>query len=94
MQIVIDIPEENYNNLKRKDKFDDMFLNYYEKLIVHSTPLPKGHGDLVDVDVLKEAEQTYSCDYEPDGFSHVVEIKDINDAPVIIKADKESEVDE
>lgn len=39
MQIVIDIPEENYQNLKAKDKFNDMWLNYYEKLIVNGTPV-------------------------------------------------------
>jgi hypothetical protein len=50
MQIVIGISEKDYNRLKRKDDFDDMFLNYYEKAIVHGTPLPKGHGRLIDAD--------------------------------------------
>lgn len=47
MKIVINMSEEDYKNLKRKDKFDDMCLNYYEKLIVHGTPLPKNHGRLI-----------------------------------------------
>lgn len=54
MKIVIDIPEEDYQKLKAKDKFYDMYLNYYEKLIVNGTPLPKGHGRLIDENKLKE----------------------------------------
>ena len=48
MQIAINISDEDYDWLKKKDKFNDMYLNYYEKLIVHGTLLPKGHGDLID----------------------------------------------
>lgn len=63
MQVVIDIPEENYQNLKAKDKFDDMFLNYYEKLIVRGTPLPKGHGRLGDLDAaLKCVKECEDCE--------------------------------
>ena len=62
MQIVIDIPEEDYQNLKAKDKFDDMYLNYYEKLIVNGTPLPKGHGDLKDMDDIYEALEGWNDD--------------------------------
>lgn len=51
--------------------------------------LPEGHGRLIDADELKESEQLWSCDYEPDGYSHVVEIQDIDTAPTIIEADKE-----
>lgn len=54
MEIVINIPKEDYQNLKGKDKFDDMYLGYYEKLIVHGTPLPGHHGRLIDADALTE----------------------------------------
>jgi len=47
MHIVIDISEEDYKNLKKRYEFDDIFLNYYEKLIVHGTPLPKNHDRLI-----------------------------------------------
>ena len=40
MKVMIDIPKEDYQNLKAKDEFNDMFLNYYEKLIIHGTPIP------------------------------------------------------
>lgn len=44
MQVVIDISEKDYQTLKKKEEFDAMYLNYYEKLIVYGTPLPKGHN--------------------------------------------------
>ena len=47
MQIVIDIPEEYYNLLKG---FDDEKCSMDMLLIKHGTPLPKGHGRLIDAD--------------------------------------------
>ena len=49
MQIVINIPEEYYNAIKRiPDKIStaDMLL------IKYGTPLPNGHGRLIDADEL------------------------------------------
>lgn len=40
---------------------------------------------LIDANKLRECEQTWSCDYEPDGYSHVVEIKDIDNAKTILE---------
>lgn len=50
MRIVIDTPEEYYNLLK---SFDDEKCSMDMLLIKHGTPLPKGHGRLIDGDVLK-----------------------------------------
>ena len=55
MQVVINISDKDYQNLKAKDKFDDMYLNYYERLIVNGIPLPQNHGDLKDMDDIYEA---------------------------------------
>lgn len=55
MQIVIDIPEEvkqTFDNAKN----EDLYGNYYDynsligKAIRNGTPLPKGHGRLIDAD--------------------------------------------
>ena len=62
-----------------------------ELVIKNSTPLPKGHGRLIDVNDLKEYEPKWDCDYEPDGYSHVIEMEDINNVPTVIEADTESE---
>lgn len=83
MQIVIEMSEEDYKGLQRKDKFDDMCLGYCEKLIVHGTPLPKGHGRLIDADALGEKLNRYT--EAPYQYALAV----FNEAPTIIKADKE-----
>ena len=85
MQIVIDIPEKSYTDIRRiasvqmKRRFPTL-----EQIVANGTPLPK-HGRLIDADALKECEQKWSCDYESDGYSHVVEIRDIDNAPTIIE---------
>lgn len=47
MQIVIDINEEEYNNIKRTNSH---YLIRYERMIKNGVPLPKGHGRLIDAD--------------------------------------------
>lgn len=49
MQIVIDIPEEKYNEYKRIGDSRDILFEAIRK----GTPLPKGHGDLKDMGNLK-----------------------------------------
>ena len=86
MQIVIDISEKDYQTLKKKDKFDAMYLDYYEKLIVYGIPLPKGHGRLVDADEIDNNiyDLTRSMDLNYGQISEVVDT-----APTIIEADRE-----
>ena len=48
MKIVIDIPDEAYELLKSKQVLD----NIAESIIANGTPLPKGHGELIDKDVV------------------------------------------
>lgn len=85
MQVVVNISEKDYQTLKKKDKYDAMYLNYYEKLIVYGTPLPKGHGRLIDVSELLTV-----TDFRKDG-SEVTYVlyDDIENAHTIIEADKE-----
>lgn len=49
MKVVIDIPEEYYNLLK---SFDNKKCSMDMLLIRQGTPLPKGHGRLIDADEL------------------------------------------
>ena len=76
MKVLVEIDEIDFENLKRKDKIDRKFLTYYEKLIANGTPLPKGHGRLIDTDVLVDGRED---DYE---FCEAV-----NATPTIIEAD-------
>lgn len=82
MQIVIDISEEDYKILKKRYEFDNLFLNYYGKLIMHGTLLPKGHGRLIDAD---EIIDTLGCSDRDMYVKACIE----EDAPTIIEADKE-----
>lgn len=86
MQIVIDLPEEIYerfgieyrNELAISRPTVDVILN----AIMSGTPLPKGHGRLID-----ESDLIPDSDYE-DGMFYAVSIGAINGAPTIIEADK------
>ena len=85
MQIVIDISDKDYQNLKAKDKFDDMYLNYYEKLIVNGIPLPQNHGDLKDMDDIYEALEGWN-----DDTSWIIDAIDFQ-TETIVKADEGEE---
>ena len=88
MQIVIDIPEFMYNDLKDKEQFINLCGNRYKIAILNGTPLPKGHGRLIDIGDIEWAkyhvEKNY-MDYE------CIDWDDINNAPTIIEADEEDE---
>ena len=85
MKIVIDITEFEWAYLNKRVKNGEQ-LNYIERLIVNGTPLPKRHGDLIDVkDVLKKINLNYNNHQMIDVHS----IKDIiSTTQPIIEADK------
>lgn len=106
MKLVIDIPEKLFNIAK------DGMLNEIQSMFIcgsvsQGTPLPKGHGDLKDVNLLsaiftEQYPKNYMNDPELSGaaahFSlrHVLQILNSEScAPTIIESDKaESEVEE
>jgi len=70
-----------------------MLLVTLLKAIRNGTPLPKGHGDLIDRnELLKHYDSTTYHNGIEERKIHFVQIGYVNDAPTIIKADKESEV--
>jgi hypothetical protein len=83
MQIVIDIPEEEYNIIKNSNAP----MSWVEHLIANGIPLPKGHGKLGDLGALS--------DYFWDNRSKLYTHKDLqiilDNAEAIIPADTESE---
>ena len=78
VELVIKIDEEEWKFLKESDgcRWSRAILEG----VINGTPLPKGHGRLIDADVLADG---FEDNYE---FCEVV-----NATPTIIKADKESE---
>lgn len=96
MQIVIDIPKRIIEHIK-----DGIFeASLYDRLtlvvaVMNGTPLPKGHGDLVDRDAVNK--RFYDIWNELECYSNQPTYKELLDkwgvcmdtAPAIIEADEE-----
>lgn len=97
MQIVIDISKEAYDFIKRTGYHTQ---SLYEA-IKNGTPLPKGHGDLIDVN-RKITVSTYDEQYEEWGEETLTVLEALNKwsdegvtvKDIIIPADIESEDNE
>ena len=75
MQIVIDIEDSVYHQIKQHGEVSE-----FHKLILNGTPLPKGHGDLVDYKEMKNNAKEYGA-YTEVTLSHIK-------PKIIIEADK------
>ena len=81
MQIIIDIPEDVYKRTVSHREFKDLNDCVTTiKALENGTPLPKGHGRLIDADVLIDSLGISDRDIYCEDV--------IEDAPTIIKADK------
>lgn len=102
IELVIKIPEEKYNYIKKQvaEGIDNPLKVY----IANGTPLPKEHGRLIDVDEIehyvlpseKQDRKTWFVHSEEyrnavPHFNHAMRLLRDN-APTIIEADTESEV--
>ena len=83
MQIVIDIPEILYTKIQN-GKADKRTL---ETVILHGTPLPKGHGRLIDADILDEVKEMVTTD--TGDYKYAVLMDNIRLIPTIIEAESE-----
>lgn len=91
MKVVIDVREDFFQQLC--DEVENasnagVQIGVLEYVISNGTPLPKGHGDLVDrdkvIDLLNEEEYNY--------YTELDKVCDtVYEAPTIIEADKEGE---
>ena len=95
MQIVIDIPEEKYQgivNMAEEILDASTFCSprYLYKAVLNGTPLPKGHGRLIDADAINIHDISPIYEMEVYGVTQ----DDIEYEPTIIEADKESELNE
>lgn len=83
MKLVIDIPKDVYEDTVEHGMIDLGRYTYTISCAIRNgTPLPKGHGRLID-----ESDLMPDSDYE-DGIFYAVSIGAINGAPTIIEADK------
>ena len=87
MQIVIDIPEKIYTHLRDGGSIGASLM--IENAIKRGTPLPKGHGDLIDRRELKKDVYT-TTEWNGDVHRIIYEASvDDDDAPTIIEAESE-----
>ena len=88
MKILIEMAEEKYEWLKKNNQNADP--NSIVGAVTNGTPLPKGHGDLID---RKELGITPidSTDLPAVGCLMVYLAEDVEGAPIIIEADKVEE---
>ena len=65
MQIVIDIPEERFKDIQRiaSVQIDSNHFKTSEQIIANGTPLPKGHGRLIDADSMKTMKNIQSANF-------------------------------
>ena len=90
MQIVIDIPEEEYEDIIYSE---DCGLHRLTRAIANGTPLPEGHGRLIDADVLDRDLENAQVNLGDalseafdDGLAWASEV--VSKSPTIIEADK------
>lgn len=88
MQIVIDIDEHDYNRIKEiPDTFDCLMARLY-KAVGTGTPLPKGHGRLIEVTPKLERELfTYQRYTGINEAPYEFAISELDNAPTIIEKD-------
>ena len=100
MKILIDIDEEYYEIIKHDVKVNHNDFKPYE-IIANGTPLPKGHGRLIDADELLKAMDTWDkfgyietgCFVREPGndyasYVHYEDmVKAVSGTPTIIEAD-------
>lgn len=86
MQIVIDIPEKIYIHLHDGGSIGASLM--IENAIKSGTPLPKGHGRLIDADEIKFENREFDTYGD---YSRAFDAIDY--AETIIEADKEGEDD-
>ena len=97
MQVVIDILENTYKQIQalaRNGYFDHDMCGNSMRRIAKGTPLPKGHGRLIDADALEKK----MCDREEElgddralWESSAVSVALNMFAPTIIEADRSEE---
>lgn len=86
MQIVIDIPEEEYMLIKQKMELNvGGVTSEAEQIIANGILLPKGHGKLKDIDkIISDGRSKGFCEW----------YDEMKYAPTIIEADKENKKNE
>ena len=88
MKIIIDIPEEVFDEIYNKNYYSLKGKEALRVAVRNGTPLPNGHGRLIDGDrLLEHHDSTEYFNGMENRKIHFVQIGYIHDAPTIIEAD-------
>lgn len=91
VELVIKIPEDVFKRTVFYREFRsvrDCILTI--KALEKATPLPKGHGDLIDVkDLLEQIELEDTDENREENVGQIITLEDIDRITPIIEADKE-----
>lgn len=98
MQILIDIPEVYFEALKKTDEIvsgqrsGKTLMSVIYNAVANGTPLPKGHGKIIDYGYVVDAIDDW-VNAEEYRYTNATDYlrKRVANTPTIIEADKESE---
>lgn len=97
MKIVIDVPKEQYEYLAKIANAGEEPLGYWERVVMRGTPLPKGHGRLIDADATIEIQSgthfeviVGKAKIEKRSIDELIKASN-SEVPTIIPADGEEE---
>lgn len=87
IQLVINIPKDEYNIIKKSNAP----MTWAEHLIANGTPLPKGHGDLIDRNALRESMNGACMGVMAGSDDYDAPLKTLDSATAVIEADRREE---
>ena len=88
IKVIVNITKHEWEYLNKLVENGDQ-LGHHERLIVNGTPLPKGHGRLIDGSALLN--EIYNSEVYNDDYYYGIIYHLFEEAPTIIKADKEDD---
>lgn len=88
MKLVIEIAEKYYTDIKESEHCGNYSVLYALDAIRNGTPLPKGHGRLIDVNDLLDDINLEDNNYNRDvNTGEIITLENIDRIPTIIEAD-------
>lgn len=92
MKLVIEMDEKLYGRIFHSDAIYDDDKESVVKAITSGTPLPKGHGRLIDVNDLLDDINLEDNDYNRDvNTGEIITLENIDRIPTIIEAEVQDE---
>ena len=94
MKVLIEIDEDDFKEICMQARIVENTRTPFGRIaqaILHSTPLPKGHGDLIDRDALRESMNGACMGVMAGSDDYDAPLKTLDSATVVIEADRSVE---